>query len=163
MRRGTKTAAVLTVVTALAVLVGGCGSSTVGAADRTSGPAGGAGSGSARPGGGTASGIPLRKVVLGFSAKGSTVTLRPNEVLEVVLRSTYWQFRPVTGGVLSRGTFVTRPEHSHVMGSGAGTAAATFRALKPGTAHVVAARQSCGEAMRCLGGQGSFTLVVVVH
>jgi hypothetical protein len=131
----------------LALVVAGCASS-----------GGHAGAGSA---GGTAVGTPPRKIELGFDAKGRTLTAHPNDVIEVRLRSTYWRFRPVAGGVLSRGKFVSRPEHGPP-GVGAGTMVATFRALKNGTAHVSAARASCGEALRCVGGQDSFTLTVVV-
>ncbi len=106
-------------------------------------------------------GTPPRKIELGFNAKGHTLAAHPNDVIEVRLDSTYWRFHRVTGGVLSSGTFVSRPEHGPP-GVGAGTMIATFRALKSGTAHVSAARASCGEALRCVGGQNSFTLTVVV-
>lgn len=134
-------------IAALALVIAGCASS-----------GGRAGAGGA---GGTAVSTPPRKIELGFNAKGRTLTAHPNDVIEVRLRSTYWRFDPVDGGVLSRGKFVSRPEHGPP-GVGAGTMVATFRALKSGTAHVSAARASCGEAMRCVGGQNSFTLTVVV-
>jgi len=138
----------------LTVLTAGCASSTVGGT-----------AGSAQPGGGgTATGIPARKIEVGIAAQGSTVTVHPNDVVQVRLQSTYWRFEPVTSGVLSRGTFVAKPSHGHIVpGTGTGTIIATFRALRAGTARVNAARQSCGEAMRCVGGQGSFTMTVVVH
>ena len=143
---------------ALAVLTAGCGSSAGGG---TAGAGGGSGAGGS---GGTASGVPPRKIELGLAASGHTVSAHPNDVIAVRLESTYWRFRPVTGGVLSRGTFVARPMHGHIVpGTGAGAMIATFHVLKAGTAHVIAERQSCGEAMRCVGGQGTFTMTVVVH
>ena len=139
--------AIAVTVAALALVVAGCSSSG------GHGPAGGTG--------GTAVGTPPRKIELGFNAKGHTVTAHPNDVIEVRLQSTYWRFHPATGGVLSPGKFVSRAEHGPP-GVGAGTMIATFRALKSGTAHVTAARASCGEALRCVGGQNSFTVTVVV-
>ena len=124
--------------------------------------AGCASSGGSAGAGGTAVGTPPRKIEIGFSAKGRTLTAHPNDVIEVRLGSTYWRFHPVSGGVLSRGKFVSRPVHGPP-GVGSGTVIATFRALKSGTARVSAARASCGEALRCVGGQDSYALTVVVR
>jgi hypothetical protein len=151
MRRPAAAAATLMILTA------GCASSA-------SSTAAGGGAGPTASGGRTTSGMPARKIELGFAANDHTVSAHPGDVITVRLDSTYWKFQPVTGGVLTRGTFVSRPMHGHIVpGSGAGAVVATFRVLKAGTAQVSAARQSCGEAMRCVGGQGSFTMTVVVH
>jgi hypothetical protein len=148
--RGEPMRAVAVATVALALVTASCASS--------------GGHGGADGGGGTAVGAPPRKIELGLTAKGHTVPAHPGDVIEVRLGSTYWRFRPVTGGVLSRGRFVSRPTHGNrPPGTGAGAEVATFRALKPGTAHIAAGRQSCGEAMRCVGGQGSFALTVVVR
>jgi hypothetical protein len=140
--------AIAVTTAALALVVAGCASSGGGAV--AGGP------------GGTAVGTPPRKIEVGFSAKGRTVSAHLNDVIEVRLESTYWRFHPVMGGVLSRGKFVSRPEHGPP-GVGAGTMVATFRALKSGTARVSAGRASCGEALRCVGGQDSYAFTVVVR
>ncbi len=134
----------------LTALAAGCASSAGSGA-----AAGGA------PGGGTANGIPPRKIELGITADGRTVSAHPNDVIEVRLGSMYWHFHAVAGGVLSPGRFQHLPGHGPP-GVG-GTVVATFRVLRPGTAHVAAARQSCGEAMRCVGRRGTFTMTVVVR
>jgi hypothetical protein len=133
---------------ALALATAGCASS---------GGQGGSG------GGGTAVGTPPRKIELGMSATGRTVTAHLNDVIEVRLGSTYWRFHPVTGGVLSRGKLVTHAPSGPVRipGTGRGTVIATYRVLKSGTARVSASRTTCGEAMRCSGAQSSFALTVV--
>ena len=43
-----------------------------------------------------------------------------------------------------------------------GLAAATFTAVAPGHATIVAARTSCGEAMLCQGSAGHYQIEVVV-
>jgi len=47
-------------------------------------------------------------------------------------------------------------------GPGCGTAAATFTAVAPGHATIVAARTSCGEAMLCQGSAGHYQIDVVI-
>ena len=103
----------------LVTLTAGCGSSA----------GGGTAGGGSPSGGGTATGVPPRKIELGLTANGHSVSVHPNDVIAVRLDSTYWRFRPVTGGVLSRGRFVAKPQHGHIIpGSGAGG-----RAGFPGT------------------------------
>ncbi len=48
-------------------------------------------------------------------------------------------------------------------GGGCGTVTAWFNADGPGTAVVTASRTSCGEAMACGGGAGSYRLTVIVR
>ena len=145
---------------ALAILTAGCGSSGGGGTSAGGAPGGGGGGG-----GGTATGSPPRLVTIGFAANGRTMTVHPYDTIRIKLQSTYWRFHPVTGGVLSHGRIAAHPAHGPVVirGMGSGTMIATFRVLKPGTAHITAARQSCGEAMRCVGGEGSFAVTVVAH
>ena len=122
--------AIAVTVAALALVAAGCASSG------GHGPAGGAG--------GTAVGTPPRKIELGFNAKGHTVTAHPNDVIEVRLESTYWRFHPVTGGVLSRGKFVSRAEHGPP-GVGAGTMDRHVPCAEERTAHVT---RGAGELRR---------------
>jgi hypothetical protein len=95
---------------------------------------------------------------------GQTVTLHPGDHLRVVLSSTYWQFQPSSDPSVLRaeGSPATSPSPGCVPGAGCGTAAATFTALSPGHATIVATRTSCGEAMLCQGSAGHYQIEVVV-
>ena len=96
----------------------------------------------------------------------TTVGLRTGGTLRVVLHSTYWQIDPASDPtVLSsegRPSASPDPPGSCVPGGGCGTVTATLRALRPGRAVVSAHRTSCGEALRCTGDRGGWTVTVVV-
>jgi hypothetical protein len=98
------------------------------------------------------------------SRDGGKVTLRRGQELRVVLHSTYWQFKaPSPAGVLRLvGKPVVRPKPGCVPGQGCGTVTATYVARTVGSAAVVAARTSCGEALRCTPAAGSYKLTVAV-
>jgi hypothetical protein len=105
-----------------------------------------------------------RTISVGFAAKGRTVHLSQGDSVRVRLASTYWHFAAPSGRVLSAGRPVARPAHGHVIaGSGSGTVTVTFRAVQKGNATITASRVSCGEAMRCVHGNGAFRLTVVVR
>jgi cytoskeletal protein RodZ len=95
---------------------------------------------------------------------GQTVTLHPGDHLRVALASTYWQIQPSSDPAVLRadGSPATSPSPGCVPGAGCGTAAATFIAVAPGHATVVATRTSCGEAMLCQGAAGRYQVQVVV-
>ncbi|HKB31908.1 MAG TPA: hypothetical protein VKD26_13875 [Streptosporangiaceae bacterium] len=94
-------------------------------------------------------------------ARGSTVT--------VALHSTYWQFAALPSRrvltQIAAPRVSPRPPHTGgcVPGQGCGTVTAVYRAAGTGTAVIRASRLSCGEAMRCTGGQGRFAVTVVVR
>jgi hypothetical protein len=98
--------------------------------------------------------------------KGTVVSLRTGGTLRAVLHSTYWRFDPASEPTVlgSEGAPATSPDPpgSCVPGGGCGTVTATFRALRPGRAVVSAHRTSCGEALRCTGDRGAWTVTVVV-
>ena len=99
------------------------------------------------------------------SANGSTIRVAAGAAVRVTLHSTYWQFAPDSSpDVLRRTAIVTQPDTGapHIPGSGRGTVVAVFVAVARGTASIAASRTSCGEALRCVGSQGSFRLTVVV-
>ncbi|MFF7644414.1 hypothetical protein [Streptomyces canus] len=84
-------------------------------------------------------------------------------LIVVRLHSTYWStpvgsdpqvLAPVGGG--------TTPTGSCPPGRGCGISSAQLTTLRPGTAHITARRNSCGEAMRCSQGQGSYDVTVTV-
>ena len=113
--------------------------------------------------GGKPGGTPPKTVVAGWSDRGHSVSLHEGDVLQVRLNSTYWQFRPASkAGVLSAGHKVVHVKRMPYPGSGAGTVVVTYHALDAGTTTITAGRVACGEAMRCMGGQASYRLTVVV-
>jgi hypothetical protein len=97
--------------------------------------------------------------------KGTTVTLHIGDRLKVVLASTYWTIHPASKPAVLRsdGRPVTTPRPTGcVPGGGCGTVTATFTAAGDGTTIVSASRTSCGEALRCTGGNGVYRVSVVV-
>jgi hypothetical protein len=97
--------------------------------------------------------------------KGTTVTVHVGDRLKVVLASTYWTIHksPKPAVLRTDGEQVTTPElKGCVPGAGCGTASRTFTAVAKGTTTVSASRTSCGEALLCTGGNGKFSVTVVV-
>lgn len=95
---------------------------------------------------------------------GSTVDARVGDSVTVTLHSTYWQFRPPAGGVLQQKREpVPSPGGSAcptVPGSGCGTVVADYVVSASGTVTLTAHRESCGEAMRCAGSNGAWSVTV---
>lgn len=113
----------------------------------------------------TAAPAPSSRQVTEADDRG-TVTLRTGGTLTVVLHSTYWQYDPPSDPSVLRSagdpTYAPDPPGRCVPGGGCGTATATFHALRPGRAVVTAHRTSCGEALRCVGDAGRFSVTVEV-
>lgn len=102
---------------------------------------------------------------IGFPDKGRTITVAAGSQVVVTLDSTYWNFEPLPSRTLvvaSRPTYRAAGGHP-VPGSGAGSVREVLRAVGAGTATITAQRSSCGEAMRCVGGLGTFQVTVVVR
>jgi len=98
--------------------------------------------------------------------KGQTVTLHVGDHLKVVLANTYWTLDPSSkpGVLRSDGAPVVKPRLSGcVPGAGCGTVTETLTATAKGSARVGASRVSCGEALRCTGDQGVYSVSVVVR
>jgi hypothetical protein len=102
-----------------------------------------------------------------FADKGKTVDLRVGETLRVVLDNTYWSTNPPSSNsasLVQRGEVRVYPRLAGcVAGEGCGTVITLFRATAAGTAMVSASRVSCGEALRCTGGNGSFEITVRIQ
>ena len=101
------------------------------------------------------------------TSNGTTVDARVGDTVAVTLHSTYWSLGPPTGGALVQ---ESGPSPSpggtgcpHIPGTGCGTVTATYRADAQGTSTLTAHRTSCGEALRCSGRQGEWTVQVVVR
>jgi hypothetical protein len=109
------------------------------------------------------------QVVLDERDNHKVVRIAAGSVVTVVLHSTYWRFGPAPDpGVLaqlSAPTVSPRPAHAGgcVPGQGCGTVTVVYRAAGAGTALVRASRVSCGEALRCTGGNGLFSVMVIVR
>jgi hypothetical protein len=96
---------------------------------------------------------------------GTTVNVHAGERLRVVLDSTYWYIDPSAHPEVLRSDGTPRVEPrtgSCPPGVGCGTVTATFSAAAPGSANVTATRTICGEALRCTGRDGRYSITVVV-
>lgn len=109
------------------------------------------------------SGSATRQVVLDERAQGTTVRVTAGTLVVVRLHSTYWStpagsdpqvLTPLGGTTTATGTCPP--------GRGCGISSARFTTRRPGTAHVTARRDSCGEAKRCSPGQGRYDVTVTV-
>jgi hypothetical protein len=97
--------------------------------------------------------------------KGTTVTLRVGDRLKVALASTYWTIQDSAKPSVLRADgrqVTTATAKGCVTGAGCGTASRTFSAVGKGTTTVSASRTTCGEALLCTGGNGKFSVTVVV-
>ena len=96
-------------------------------------------------------------------ARLTRVSVRTGTSVLVRLHSTYWS-TPTTSDpdVLVPDAGGSSPSGSCPPGGGCGVSSARFTAARPGTARITAHRSSCGEAMRCLPGQGSYQVTVTV-
>lgn len=124
-------------------------------------PAGGSGASSqTTPAGGG------RTVAASETDNGHTITLAVGDVVVVELHNTYWQFAPVPQSAALKLTgpssVVPSQTRSCVPGQGCGTVRESFQATSPGRAVIAASRTSCGEARRCTGTEGAYSVSVVV-
>ena len=99
------------------------------------------------------------------NSRGTTVQAHLGDDIAVTLHSTYWQLGAPSGNVLVQSGAPTSdaggPSCSPVPGSGCGTVHADYRVARAGTTEIKASRTSCGEAMRCTGDQGTWSVTVV--
>jgi hypothetical protein len=114
----------------------------------------------------TTSSVPSAPVSVDDGSNGATVLVQPGQTLIVTLHSTYWQLSPPPGStplrVQAPPTPQTRTGCPSIPGTGCGTVSATYVATGPGTTTVTAHRDSCGEALRCVGEQGNWRITVRV-
>jgi len=110
------------------------------------------------------------KVTIGESSNGHVVTIARGAHLVVTLHNTYWTIAPLTGRtVLAQvGAQQTRGQlsgatHACVPGQGCGTVTMNYVANAAGLVRLSAHRTTCGEAMKCTGSQGSWSVSVRVR
>ena len=99
-------------------------------------------------------------------ANGTVVSLRAGGSLVVTLASTSWKHEPpgdtAVLHVVAPPTSATGASCPAFPGSGCGTVTATYTGGHAGTTQLAAHRDSCGEALRCTGTQGDWSIRVRV-
>jgi hypothetical protein len=94
----------------------------------------------------------------------TVVPIRVGDVLKVRLDSTYWRFGTPSGSELrSTAKPSYAPNRDCVPGGGCGTVTAEYEAVRAGTAAVRASRTVCGEVVRCLPPERTFTVTIVIR
>ena len=99
------------------------------------------------------------------ASNGSTVKIAVGDKLEVVLASSYWNFRASSAPLVLRQmgpAELLKTTRTCVPGGGCRPKRVIYRALKPGRAVISAHRVTCGEALACTGKRGQFKITVVV-
>ena len=160
----------------LLLIAAACGSTTSAAtptasADhaQTAAAASGTPAGQATPAlnGGTATPTAISgagPVDLSDANNGASVAEPSGATFHLVLHSTYWSFdgssNPSVVGVV--GSPSASPSPGGIPGMGAGTVTVTLQAGSHGSSILRASRTSCGEALRCTGTSGSFSVTIVV-
>ncbi|MBD0743763.1 hypothetical protein BG418_19520 [Streptomyces sp. CBMA152] len=108
--------------------------------------------------------VPPKTVTLDEHARGTVVRVSVGAAVLVRLHSTYWSVPtssdPQVLAPVGKGG--STPATTCPPGAGCGLAVADFTARHPGTAHLSAHRNSCGEAMPCRPGDGSYTVTVEI-
>jgi hypothetical protein len=103
-------------------------------------------------------------LTLTWQDKGHTVKVSQGTRIVVKLKSLYWQrFRSSNRGVVRLAGKVTRVEGTCPPGVGCGTVKAPFKAVGGGSAHLLANRTSCGEALPCSKSQGRYAVTIRVR
>lgn len=101
-----------------------------------------------------------------------TVVVKMGSRVELTLHSMYWGLTvpAKSSSLTSKGQPILKPifpspsapAGCKIAGSGCGSQTWVFTATKVGLTHLVATRTTCGEAMRCTGSNGRFTVTVKV-
>ncbi|MGW2939118.1 hypothetical protein ACWDA7_47065 [Streptomyces sp. NPDC001156] len=98
-------------------------------------------------------------------ANHTTVSATVGTSVVITLHNTYWSnLTSRTPDVLAAAdTSRVTPAHTCAPGAGCGTVELTLRAVRPGSADITARRISCGEARRCVGDEGRYSVTVKVR
>ncbi len=101
----------------------------------------------------------------GDQDNGHRLTAHVGDHLLLTLNSTYWTVQGSSNPAILRQSgqpLVVPTFGGCVPGQGCGIVRASFDAVAPGAADVTASRTSCGEALACTGGAGSYRVTVLV-
>lgn len=100
------------------------------------------------------------------------ISVKVGSHLSLTLHSMYWQLSALKVGssIKTKGTVYQRaiipgasaPAGCRIAGMGCGIQIWNFTATKVGTTAIIATRTTCGEAMRCIGTHGRYTVQVKV-
>ncbi|MEV8563723.1 hypothetical protein AB0478_46725 [Streptomyces sp. NPDC051917] len=95
----------------------------------------------------------------------TTVSATVGTSVVVTLHSTYWSdLTSRTPDVLAAaGASRVTSAHTCAPGRGCGTVELALRAVRPGSADITARRTSCGEARRCVGDEGRYSVTVKIR
>jgi hypothetical protein len=99
-------------------------------------------------------------------SNGKTIRIGVGDRVELILGSTYWKIHGSSAPTVLRQDGPTKllgSPNSCPPGVGCGSVHTLFAALSRGTAVITAHRDSCGEALRCIGSRGRFRLTVLVR
>jgi hypothetical protein len=121
-------------------------------------------------------GVMTAQAVSGISLSeknsGQTVSLKLGSQVSLTLHSMYWAMIPqvTLSSLVAKGAPILKPvlpgpsapNGCQIAGSGCGTQTWKFVASRVGTAHMIATRTTCGEAMKCTGSAGRFEVTVKV-
>lgn len=108
-------------------------------------------------------------LTLSESSNHHTVNVVAGAMFTLTLHNTYWTLTPLPSTSALAEVGSTKVVGSGLAGSGCvpgqgcGTVSARFVARHAGYARLSATRTSCGEALRCTGAQGHWTVVVHVR
>lgn len=105
-------------------------------------------------------------VGLSESSAGRTVQIHRGDRVVLTLHNTYWRIAPPHGDILTQtGTQTDTPARAGTClpGIGCGTVQAIFIASATGSTELTASRTTCGEAMACPPGQGSYVVHLIVR
>lgn len=107
---------------------------------------------------------PQVSLVLDEHANRTDTRVHVGARVELLLHSDYWMVHGSSQPAVLRqdGPTVTLPGPRCVPGGGCKPVMTLFTALQAGSAVITASRTSCGEAMACVGDQGSFEVTVTV-
>ena len=127
--------------------------------------AAGCGSGSNSPGTNASDQAKNGTLTLDEKADGTTVHVHFGDTVVVTLHSTYWTFLPSGASLalqLSAPVATSAPSScGQPMGSGCGSVTATYNVGHVGTTTLRAHRDTCGEALRCVGKQADWSVTVI--
>jgi hypothetical protein len=109
---------------------------------------------------------PAREHDADDAQNGTAIEVHVGDRVRVMLDSTAWTFDGSTDPEVLQQVGAQQtspaPPSACVAGGGCGTSTADFRALKGGSATIHASRVSCGEALACVGAEGTYALTVLV-
>ena len=103
-------------------------------------------------------------ITVSESDDGRTLHVSVGQRVVLLLHSTYWMIDGSSdpAAIQPDGDATASPAPGCVPGAGCGTVSEVFVAVRPGVATLRASRTSCGEALACTDGQGSFAVSLTV-